>query len=186
MRLGLVLLLAACHASPVPTPTPDRCPIAPMALAMTTPGRPPVRPLTLDAQGRVTVAILGPPLYAKLDPRGCLVGPDGLWAELTPDGKLWTAHEVIDVEGTTIKLAAGAGLRIGKDGAVERIDNSGAVEPNSYGSIAVEGFRQDAPCGGLLLVAAFMSMMPSMAVSDGHPARAPAPAGSLCAAYPRP
>ncbi len=35
-------------------------------------------------------------------------------------------------------------------------------------------------CAGLLLLAAFMSMMPSMAVVDGHPAMAPPPDGSLC------
>ena len=44
----------------------------------------------------------------------------------------------------------------------------------------LEGYREDATCAGVLLLATFLSMMPSMAIVDGHPAMTPAPEGSLC------
>ena len=120
------------------------------------------------------------PLQARLDPKGCLVGPDGLWTELSPDGSLWTQHESLPVHGATIELPTG-GLRIEPDGAVDRLGADGGIE--SAGMLVLEGYRPDAQCAGKLLVATFMAMMPSMAVVDGHPAMAPAPAGSLCNEY---
>ena len=166
----------ATTSSPAP-----RCPLVPLQLVVHAPGQQPVRMLTLDAQGSVEVASMGgPALGAHLDPRGCLVGPDGLWAELTAAGKLWTAHELIDTDGPAIRLPEGATLRINPGGMVERIEKDGRVDPNAYGTIQLEGYREDATCAGVLLLGTFLSMMPSMAVVDGHPAMAPAPEGSLC------
>ncbi len=77
---------------------------------------------TLDARGKLVVTTAaGRSLDATLDARGCLIGTEGLWVELTPRGKLWTPHEVQDVNGTTIPLASGAKLRIASDGTVERL-----------------------------------------------------------------
>jgi hypothetical protein len=59
----------------------------------------------------------------------------------------------------------------------------GSTLPESLGSFSIEGYREEARCAGMVLLATFMSMMPSMAVVDGHPARAPAPDGSRCDAF---
>ncbi|HXI35306.1 MAG TPA: hypothetical protein VNH80_00160, partial [Burkholderiales bacterium] len=58
--------------------------------------------------------------------------------------------------------------------------------PKDLATMAIRGYSADARCASLLLLATFMAMMPSMAVVDGHPARAPAPEGSRCAAFRRP
>jgi hypothetical protein len=145
------------------------------------PGQQPLRILTLDADGRVEVATLGgPALAVRLDPRGCLVGPDGLWAELTPTGGLWTPHAQLDTDGAAIVLPEGAALRITADGTVVRVERDGHIDPNARGTLYLQGYRPGVECAGLLLLAAFLTMMPSMAVVDGHPAMAPPPEGSLC------
>jgi hypothetical protein len=144
-------------------------------------GQKPTPMLTLNAAGRVEVVTMGGPvLRARLDPRGCLVGPDGLWAELTGAGRLWTAHELLQTEGAAIRLAEGAVLRIEPDGKVVRVERDGLVAPNAYGTLQLQGYRQEASCAGLLLLGAFLAMMPSMAVVDGNPAMAPVPAESSC------
>ena len=141
---------------------------------------------SLDASGHVAVTSLGAsPLAAELDPRGCLVGSDGLWAELTPTGVLWTAHDRFAVEGATIRLPEGA-LRIEPDGTVVRLRRDGSIEPSSVGLIRLDGYAEGASCAGELLLATFLAMMPSMAVSDGQPAAAPVPGDSSCGAYARP
>jgi hypothetical protein len=155
----------------------------PLALTVRAPNQAPRRVLSLDAQGAVSVTLLGPPLTARLDPQGCLVGPDGLWVELTPSDKIWTEHEILEVDHDCIKLALGASLCIAADGKVSRHEADGRIEPNTYGSFAIEGYREGARCGGLTLLAAFMAMMPSMAVSDGVAAHAPRPADSRCARF---
>lgn len=172
-------------STPAPSPrsgtVAPRCPLVPLRLAVRAPGQQPRRMLTLGTDGRVEVTTMGgPPLVARLDPRGCLVGPDGLWAELTPAGKLWTAHEVIETDAAALRLPEGASLRIDPNGMVERIEKDGTVARDAYGTIQLEGYREEATCAGVLLLGAFLSMMPSMAVVDGHPAMAPAPEGSLC------
>ena len=140
--------------------------------------------LVLHADGRVDVTTMGgPTLSARLDPRGCLVGPDGLWAELTPAGKLWTPHELLDTDGPSIRLPEGAALRITPDGTVARVERGGRAEPNPYGTLYLDGYREGASCAGLLLLGAFLTMMPSMAVVDGSPAMAPPPDGSLCSEF---
>ena len=53
----------------------------------------------------------------------------------------------------------------------------------AMGSMQIRGYREEARCAGLVLLATFMSMTPSMAAVDGHPARAPAPEGSRCTSY---
>ena len=138
--------------------------------------------LTLGENGEVDVTTVGdPPVHAKLDSKGCLVGADGLWAELTPGGVLWTPHELFLVEGETIRLPEGA-MGVRPDGTVERIRADGSVDA---GFLSFEGYRDDARCAAKLLLVTFMAMMPSMAVSDGHPAMAPIPADSLCSQYRR-
>jgi hypothetical protein len=186
MRLALLLcvLLTACTHTPPPRPiAQDACPLMPLALVVRAPNQAARRVLSLDAQGRVSVSLLGPPLDARLHPQGCLVGPDGLWAELTPSNTIWTAHEILALDHDCIKLSLGASLCIAPDGKVSRREADGRVEPNTYGSFAIEGYREGARCGGLILLAAFMAMMPSMAVSDGVAMNAPAPADSRCAKF---
>ena len=102
------------------------------------------------------------------------------WAELTPSGKLWTAHALLDTEGPAIRLPDGPSLRIARDGSVERVERNGEVAHSGDGRIQLEGYREESTCAGVLLLATFLSMMPSMAVVDGHPAMVPAPEGSLC------
>jgi hypothetical protein len=144
-------------------------------------GQKPIPMLTLDAGGRVDVVTMGgPALRARLDPRGCLVGPDGLWAELTRSGTLWTPHELLETERAAIRLPDGARLRIEPDGKVVRTERDGSVAPNTYGTLRLVGYRDEAPCAGLVLLGAFLAMMPSMAVVDGNPAMAPVPAESSC------
>jgi len=172
-------------AAPSAAPAPA-CPIVPLALVMTPPGQPARPILSLAAGGKVTISWLGPATTATLDPRGCLVGKDGLWAELAPQDQLWTPHETFAVSGNCLPLSGGAALCVTPDGKVQRRDAKGTVEINAAGGLELVGYREEARCAGLLLVAAFTSMLPSMAVSDGHPARAPTPAGSRCTGFARP
>ncbi len=142
--------------------------------------------LSLDVHGRLDVSSLGgPPLAAKLDPSGCLVGSDGVWAELTPSSVLWTPHERASVTDATIALRDGA-LRIEPDGGVVRLRRDGSPDVATARTIRLEGCGVEARCAGVLMLATFLAMMPSMAVSDGRPARAPVPEDSVCGAYARP
>lgn len=80
-------------------------------------------------------------------------------------------------------MGTGRSLCVATDGKVETRTANGAAESQRFGTIAIRGYGSDARCAGLVLLATFMSMMPSMAVVDGHPARAPAPEGSRCDAF---
>lgn len=201
----LLLPLIACRAteappspkSPVTIPTPSepatesppaaaestaRCPSRPLKLLVRAPGQPPMTMLSLDASGEVSVTSFGASLRATLDPDGCLVGPDGLWAERSPGGTLWTAHERFQVEGEKIRLPEGT-IGIRPDGAVERSYANGTVDA---GTLSFDGYREEARCAAELLLVTFFAMMPSMAVSDGNPPLAPVPADTTCGKYRRP
>jgi hypothetical protein len=209
---GAVVLagaLAACHQRPpatpvvpdVPPPPPPPpvaiCPLAPLALVVTPIDRKPRTPLpvagsepstalSLDDKGRLDISMFRHMSNAAtLDPRGCLAGTDGLWAEWAPGDQIWTPHETFAVSANCIVLATGRSLCVAADGKVE-VRTPDPADARAMGSLQIRGYRDDARCAGLVLLATFLSMTPSMAVSDGQPARAPAPDGSRCTAYHRP
>jgi len=143
--------------------------------------------LSFDAKGSLDVSFIeSKPGVAQLNEQGCLVGGDGLWAEWAPHDKLWTPHETLDVAGDCLVMSSSRSQCIGPDGTIEVRAKNEPPLPKDLGTMAIRGYGADARCASMLLLATFMSMMPSMAVVDGKPARAPAPDGSRCAAYRRP
>jgi len=192
----VVTLALACHpaphqhSAPAPATGDGGVPCAgPLALVLRNPAsaQPPQPILTLDAGGRVVVnAFPTSARGATLTPDGCLVGDDGLWAELAPDGVLWTARESYAASGSCLAVGGHASVCVRPDGIVERRESDGRTEPVAGGSMAFTDNRPEARCAALVMLGAFMSMMPSMAVSDGHPPRVPAPAGSRCTRFARP
>jgi hypothetical protein len=197
--LALSLALVGCKRKPDPAaapPVPEAlpaaaptgpCPIVPVTFAMTTPGSPERTVLSFDAKGSLDVSFLErKPGMAKLDPQGCLVGKDGLWAEWAPNDKLWTPHETLDVSGDCLVPRSGRTMCIGPDGKIE-VRAKDAEQVNAQGAMAIRGYRPEARCTGLMLLATFTGMMmPSMAVVDGKPGQAPPPEGSRCGAFRRP
>src|SRR5262245_43029669 len=156
---------APAAAPPVPAPTGAQsaapvaldgpCPIVPVSFVMTTPGSPERTVLSFDAKGSLDVSFIErKPGMAKLDPQGCLVGPDGLWAEWAPHDKLWTPHETLDVSGSCLVPRNGRTLCIGNDGKIE-VRAKDADQVNAQGAMAIRGYRPEARCTGLMLVATF-------------------------------
>jgi hypothetical protein len=172
--------------APALTPPPAVCPIVPVALVLTPTGAESRTVLSLDAKGQLDVTLFSHRSgAATLDAQGCLAGRDGLWAEWAPHDQVWTPHETLAVAGNCILLANGRALCLAADGKVE-VRAKDEADVRAMGTMQLRGYRDEARCAGLMLLATFMSMMPSMAVVDGKPARAPAPEGSRCTAYHRP
>ena len=153
-----------------------RCPIVPTRLVLEVAGQRPRTVLTMDAEGGLEVA-LGPGVVARLDPRGCLYGEDGVWVEETREGQLWTLRGVTPVEDGVLRLGA-RGLRIRDDGVVA--DEPPSDVPVVAGVFRFVDLRPEGRCAARILLQAWLSMMPSMAVSDGHPVELPPPADSVC------
>jgi len=155
----------------------QRCPIIPLKLVVHTP----------DGVGDLYQSIMGAakPL-GHLDPRGCLVTSDGLDVEVTPKGTIWTRHELFDFRSSTLRMPTGRSLRISANGTVESFSEDGGMEPNTYGSFAFDGYSEQAACAARVLWVTFAIMMPSMAVSDGHPKELPRPQESSCPDLERP
>jgi hypothetical protein len=171
---------------PSTSPSPAACPIVPVALILTPTGAEPRTVLALDDKGHLDVSLFSHRSgAATLDSQGCLAGRDGLWAEWTPRDQVWTPHETLAVAGNCIQLANGRALCLAADGKVD-VRAKDEAEVKAMGTMQIRGYRGEARCASLVLLATFMSMMPSMAVVDGQPAHAPAPEGSRCTAYHRP
>lgn len=174
-------------ASTAPTPTvaaspPQACPLVALDLVLTTPKGPPQTVLSLTPSGELRVSMMGPPKeLARLDPRGCLVSADGVEVDVTRGSVLWTPHQRLAFSGSTLRLEAGRSLRIEPSGDVVSLARDGSVEPNSYGGFSFNGYSETAACAARVLLVTFLSMMPSMAVSDGHPKMLPPPEDSACA-----
>ncbi len=85
--LALVLALALAACTGTPAPPAERCPVVPLRLLIVGADGTAVPALTLAADGALSASSLGnlgnlgdtAPL-AKLDPKGCLIGKDGVWA----------------------------------------------------------------------------------------------------------
>ena len=171
---------------PVTAPGPAACPIVPVALILTPTGAEPRTVLSLDDKGHLDVTLFSHRSgAATLDQQGCLAGRDGLWAEWAPRDQVWTPHATLAVAGYCIQLASGRALCLAADGKVE-VRAKDEAEVRAMGTMQIRGYRGEARCASLVLLATFMSMMPSMAVVDGQPAQSPAPVGSRCTAYHRP
>jgi hypothetical protein len=150
-----------------------RCPLVPLKLVLDTPQGGTVEVLALDADGNLRVSLSGPDPVARFDDRGCLTGPDGVWVEQTRSGNLWTQRALIDVAECTLSFPDRT-LTILPDGKVQAGD-----EP-LVGLFRFEGYDQRSCCAARILLAAFLSMMPSMAVSDGVAPILPPPGDSVC------
>jgi hypothetical protein len=199
--LAVAITLAACHqpatgpqattvvpeVPPPPPPAPAvACPLVPVALVVTPAGAEPRTVLALDARGRLDVSMFRHRSgAATLDTQGCLAGTDGLWAEWTARDQVWTPHETLAVAGNCMTLADGRALCLATDGKVE-LRAMDLADVRAMGSMQIRGYREEARCAGLVLLATFMSLTPNMAAVDGHAAPAPAPEGSRCTAYQRP
>jgi hypothetical protein len=195
------MIFAGCHRPPTgpsgvavvpevppasPPPPAVACPLVPVALVVTPVGAEPRTVLALDDKGRLDVSMFRHRSgAAQLDTRGCLAGTDGLWAEWAPRDQVWTPHETLTVAGNCMMLADGRTLCVAAEGKVE-LRAMDLADVRAMGSLQIRGYRDEARCASLVLLATFMSMTPSMASIDGHPARAPAPEGSRCTSYDRP
>jgi hypothetical protein len=191
----LTTAVGACHRPPsgsdAPTPAVASpaapCPIVPVALVMTPPTGESRTILSLDAKGSLDVSFIDTKRgVAQLTQQGCLVGSDGLWSEWAPHDKLWTPHETLDVAGDCLVLNASRSLCVAADGKIETRAKNEPPLPKDLATMAIRGYGPDARCASMLLLATFTGMMPSMAVVDGKPRRAPPPEGSRCAAFRRP
>lgn len=158
------------------------CGIAPMSLVIHAPGGRELELLTLEADGRVLAQGFGSSLEARIDAQGCLRGPDGLWAELTPSGSVWTPHALMQADTTGLRLPDGVRHELAADGHFTRIEADGTRASGEYGRVGLRGYRHEAQCSAVLLYTAMLSMMPSMAVVDGVARREPPPTDTRCAA----
>jgi len=186
---ALLLAVAGCTCSNPgcgPTSTDRiesaaRCPVVPLRLVVSAPGQDATLAPMLDARGDLRTGLTGPgKAVARLDPRGCLVGPDGVWVEVLPNGDVWTPREIIDLDGPLLRRPPASTLRITKGWAVETLSASGEVQSTPYGSLRFEGYRDEARCAAQVLLATFAGMTPGMAVVDGNAIRLPRPEGSNC------
>jgi len=181
---GGVASASALSSPPPPPPTPD-CPAVPLTLVVHTPTGETRPVLTLDAKGTVAVAMMGPPkTIAKLDTRGCLVSDDGVEVDVTRSGALWTHHERIAFTNGALRLDGGRSMRIEPNGDLATFARDGSREPDTYGSFTFTGYGPPGACAARVLLVTFMTMMPSMAVSDGHPRKLPQPEDSACPELP--
>lgn len=191
---ALVLLAFGCHAQPLPTvqtaaasssKSDALCPLVPLKLVLRSPHQSPQTMLTLDASGRLNQVAFGNAdievkPFARLDPRGCLVASDGLIVEATRSGQFWTPHQLFEFRESFLLLPGGRAITIARNGAVESFAKDGSLEPDTVGTFAFEGYSESAACAARILWITFAMMMPSMAVSDGHPAQVPPPSESTC------
>lgn len=157
------------------------CALAPMSLELRSPEGRAHTLLRLESDGRVHVQGFGTSLDARIDAQGCLHGPDGLWAELTPSGSVWTPHALMRADASSLWMPDGVRHEFGSDGRVTRVEANGERATGEYGSVWIPGYRPDAHCSAVLLYTAMLSMMPSMAVVDGVARREPPPPDARCA-----
>jgi hypothetical protein len=182
--VAFMLVLAACRTERPAAPA-NACPIVPLALEIRPPSGAARTVLSLDARGEVTQSFLGEPqAMARLDPRGCLLAPDGVDVDITTGSTLWTPHERLTFAKSTLSLENGRTMRIGDDGAIATYAKDGTLEPPVAGSFAFRGYTPEAACAARVLLVTFLAMMPSMAVVDGHPRMLPAPKDSACPELP--
>lgn len=155
------------------------CPVVPMTLTMGPGGRR-MPFMSLDDQGDLRTVLsggLGPKdrVIARLDPRGCVAGDDGVWVERTRTGTHWTLRGQFDVQGA--RLMAPRPLEVQSNGDVYVIlETAEASTPMAH----FDGYRPEGECAALLLLTTWLSMMPSMAVVDGSPIELPPPDPSVC------
>ena len=181
-----IVTIVSATASATNASPPHRCPIVPMELVLTLDDGSSSTDLALDATGTVKESLLGTPKdVARLDPRGCLVSPDGVEIELERGSRLWTPYVSLPFTGSTLDLGDGRALRISANGVVETLDAVGGVEKRTHGGLAFKGYNERAACAATMLLAMSMMMMPSMASVDGHPVTRPAPEDSVCPELPR-
>jgi len=150
-----------------------RCPLVPLKLVLDTPDGKTLEVLSLDDDGNLRVALSGTNPVARFDSRGCLVGPDGVWVEQTRSGTLWTQRTSVDVGECFLKMPDRT-LTILPDGMVQAGDEA------LVGTFRFVGFDRRSCCAARILLQTFLSMMPSMAVSDGNPQVLPRPENSVC------
>jgi hypothetical protein len=180
---ALAVIALGCHrppsgsqaASPTaapPAPPAPPCPVVPVALVMTLPNGEARTVLSLNAQGSLDISLFENKTgAATLNAQGCLAGKDGLWAEWAPRDRLWTPHEALDVAGDCLAMSASRSLCIAADGKIETRAPNEPPPPKELPTMAIRGYGPEARCASLLLLATFMSMMPSMAVVDARARR---------------
>lgn len=188
--VAIVPIASVAASAPVVVPSPSApsaaaptqaCPLVPIDLvAVAAHGSPTM--LSVDAKGNVTQSISGQPKpFARLDPRGCLVSSDGVEVDVTRSGALWTRHERFDFSKGTLRLESRRSVSITEGGDVVFFNADGSPDPMAQGGFAFKGYAPSAACAARVLFVTFMIMMPSMAVSDGHPRVLPPPDDSACA-----
>jgi hypothetical protein len=134
--------------------------------------------LEIDEQGKLSVVLKPGEFVARFDPRGCLIGEVGPWVELTRENTLWTQRQVLGLDGADVLLGRRR-LRIAYNGEVMGIDEKGESEP-VYAKMHFEGYSPEARCLAQVMLAAYVGMMPSMAVVDGAAKLLPPPERSVC------
>lgn len=138
--------------------------------------------ISVDGNGRIVIPLMAMGSGAggqesRLDSRGCLVGPGGVWVDQTARGVLWTLRQEMTTRTCAIQVGPSRWLEIGEDGNVTSPEEREAKTPPTMRFL---GYKPEACCAARLLLAAFLSMMPSMAVSDGNPVALEPPKDSAC------
>ena len=189
-------MLAACHQPPTgpqatavvpdappepPPPPPVACPLragrAGRDAVRRRAARPSWRWMTRDVS---TSRCSGTgPARRSWTRRAASRAATGYAAEWAPRDQVWTPHErwlwpaIASCSRTTARSAS-------RPMAGWNFARPTWLTCGRWVSMQIRGYREEARCAGLVLLATFMSMTPSMAAVDGHPARAPAPEGSRC------
>lgn len=145
--------------------------------------------VTLDARGAVAASALfdmsqRPTPLGRLDANGCMTGDDGaILADASTAAEVWTpvASYPIDVPRAAMRVeTSGRAAYFDSGGAIVWLGADGRPSATAEG-FAFDGYRDGSECAARVLLAVFFSMMPSMAMSDGHPKKLAPPPMSRCA-----
>ncbi len=176
--------LAVKAASTKRAESSSRCPLIPLELVVQTESGNVAPILKLDAVGTIHVpwSLVDNPPPIVFDPRGCILFGGEVIADATRTDLIWTSDTWARVRDGRMAFDGNPrSHRVESNGIVTTLDHKGELEPKMQ-EVMFKGFAPDATCAARLLYIAFLSMMPSMAHTDGYkepPIGAP-PEGSAC------
>lgn len=156
-----------------------RCGVSPMKLVLSDFRQAvpePIVMMQMSADGELVLPAFMSRPFGRLGEDGCLVSQNRVVLELTPSGKLWTGRELMHANGDRLESGATT-FTLRDDGTLTRDAPGEAVQTWAR----LEGYRPEARCTAFVMLATLMTMMPSMAVSDGAAPWLQPPADSLCA-----
>ncbi len=115
-----------------------------------------------------------------------MIGDDGaILADASTTAEVWTPYASFPID------VARAAMKVGTSGRAAYVDSGGTIvwlgadgQPEGSATaegFALQGYRDGSECAARVLLVVFFSMMPSMAMSDGHLKKLAPPPMSRCA-----